>query len=1064
VRTLCASLFFLCVVLLMATAVYGQTTNAAVNGLVVDSSGAIVVGASVQAINDNTNAGYRTITNNEGVYALPNLPPGRYRIQVEKAGFKTLIKPDIVLNVQDARAINFTLQVGATSEAVTVEGGAPLVETQNATVSTVVDRQFAENLPMNGRSFQTLIELTPGVALTTSTSYDSGQFSVNGQRASSNYWTVDGVSANVGIGTNLPGNGLGGANGAVSVLGGTNSLVSVDALQEFRIQTSTYAPEFGRTPGAQISILTRSGTNQFHGTLFEYFRNDSLDASDWFVTHNHLPKPKERQHDFGGTFSGPIIRDRTFLFLSYEGLRLRLPLTRLTTVPDLTARQAAIPAVQPFLNAFPLPNGSDNIATGVAQFNASYSNPASLDAYSIRLDHIMDKLSLFGRYNYSPSSLVQRGGAGLFSLSTLQPINNTVQTATGGVTWIIGSAMVNDMRFNYSRTDASNHYEMDSFGGAAPLTAVPFPSGFGPGNGVFQFRIFSLKGPTVALGQGEKNLQRQFNFVDSLSVEKGSHGVKFGVDFRRLSPLVNPATYAQLAFFKNVSTAESGTLRRSFVGFNLSPTVQFRNLGIYAQDTWHALPRLTMTYGIRWDIDFAPRSNPSFPAVTGFDLSNLSNLALATVGTSAYKTTYGNFAPRFGVSYELTRSTVVRGGAGLFYDLATQEVGNLIDQGAYPYSATNAVFGSFPMSPATAAPPSITPPNAANQGSLTAFNPRLQLPYTLHWNFAVEQAFGKDQSVSASYIGAAGRRLIQTALVISPTPNIGFATLVMNAGTSDYNALQLKYQRRLSHGLQVLASYAWSHSIDTASAGSSFSASNFAVPGIDPRLNRGPSDFDIRHAGSAGIIYDVQVPKINAFANAILHGWSFETFLIAHSAAPVDVSDINFFAFNNGSAADVRPDVVPGQPFYLFGAQCVVLYGSCPGGRGFNPAAFADPPADPNTGRPLRQGTLGRNALRGFGAFQWDFAVHRDFPLRESLKLQFRLEVFNILNHTNLGPPGGLFLSAGNGGPCCGFGVASQTLGQYLSSGNVGGGGGGLSSLYQIGGPRSTQLALKLVF
>jgi hypothetical protein len=287
-----------CLVVFALSAV-GQSPNATVNGLVLDSSNQLIVGAEVIAVNDVTGVQYSTKANNEGVYLLPNLPPGPYRIQVSKVGFKTIIKPDITLNVQDALSINFTLPVGATLETVTVHGGAPLVNTENAAVSTVVDRQFAENLPMNGRSFQTLIDLTPGVVLTASNPNDSGQFSFNGQRASANYWMVDGVSANVGISASANlGNGFTGSLGSFSVQGGTNSLVSVDAMQEFRIQTSTYAPEFGRTPGGQISIVTRSGTNQFHGTAFDYLRNDLFDASNWFngFTNNPpLPKAKERQ-------------------------------------------------------------------------------------------------------------------------------------------------------------------------------------------------------------------------------------------------------------------------------------------------------------------------------------------------------------------------------------------------------------------------------------------------------------------------------------------------------------------------------------------------------------------------------------------------------------------------------------------------------------------------------------------------------------------------------------------------------------------------------------------------
>ena len=234
-----------------------------------------------------------------------------------------------------------------------------MINTTDGSVSTVVDQTFVKNMPLNGRSFQTLINLSPGVVAIPSNPENGGQFSVNGQRGSSNYWMVDGVSANVGIGVTTSGsgtgNGLGGALGSFSVLGGTNSLVSVDSMEEFRIQTSTYAPEFGRTPGGQISIVTRSGTNQFHGTIFDYFRNDILDANNWFNTSitPPLPKAKERQNDFGGTVGGPILKNRTFFFFSYEGLRLRLPQTALATVPDIAARQSAVPVMQPFLNAFP---------------------------------------------------------------------------------------------------------------------------------------------------------------------------------------------------------------------------------------------------------------------------------------------------------------------------------------------------------------------------------------------------------------------------------------------------------------------------------------------------------------------------------------------------------------------------------------------------------------------------------------------------------------------------------------------------------------------------------------
>jgi hypothetical protein len=400
---------FLFILFLLATGIAAiasaQTESASIHGTVTDPTGAFVPSAAVRLIDIDRGLESHGSTGNDGFFSFASVRSGHYRMEVEKSGFKLVRLTGITVNVQDNLEENFELTVGNVSQSITVEANADNVNITDGTVSTVVDRHFAESLPLNGRSFQSLIELTPGVVVTPSNILDNGQFSVNGQRADANYWMVDGVSANTGVGINTTygGNGIAGALPAFSVVGGTNSLVSVDAMQEFRIQTSTYAPEFGRTPGGQISIVTRSGTNQFHGTAFDYLRNDVLDANNWFngYTNNPpLPKAEERQNDFGGTLGGPILKDRTFFFFSYEGLRHRLPQTTLSTVPDLNARQNAVPAMQPFLNSYPLPNGTDNLATGIAQFNGSYSNPASLDAYSIRIDsQVNHNQTLFGRFN-----------------------------------------------------------------------------------------------------------------------------------------------------------------------------------------------------------------------------------------------------------------------------------------------------------------------------------------------------------------------------------------------------------------------------------------------------------------------------------------------------------------------------------------------------------------------------------------------------------------------------------------------------------------------------------------
>lgn len=1057
-------------VLMLVLPVHAQSTNGVLNGQVVDPSNSVIVGADIVAINDVTGVQYTTQTNGEGLYVLPNLPPGPYRLQVSKFGFKTIIKPDITLNVQDALALNFTLPVGSYSEVVTVESGAPLVNTESAAVSTVVDRQFAENLPLNGRSFQTLIQLTPGVVLTPVGSGDEGQFSVNGQRAASNYWMVDGVSASFGGGNARSGQGEGvsGALPGFSVQGGTNSLVSVDALQEFRIQTSTYAPEFGRSPGGQISIVTRSGTNQWHGTLFDYLRNDVLDANNWFagITKPPQPKPEERQNDFGGTFSGPVVRSKTFFFFSYEGLRLRLPTIGNVSVPAVAARQAAVPAAQALLNAFPLPNGAD-FGNDSAQFVKSFSNASTLNATSLRLDHTLNnKLTLFGRYNYSPSALVSR----TFQLSNIERTKDTIQTATVGVTWIASADVTNELRLNYSRLKSDSALTMDGFGGAIPMKTsdLNFPSGFGPDNAIFEAEIVSPL-QIMAVGHDGGFLQRQFNLVDSVLVQKGAHSVKIGIDYRRLTPTYNPRSYLFLPVFLSVSSAAAADLAEGIVFSARNTALRLQNLGAFAQDSWRIGTRLSLTYGLRWDLDFVPHSSPSFPAFENFDRSNLANVSLAPTGTSPYQTTYGNVAPRFGLAYQLSQKTgwerVVRGGFGVFFDLATQEQGNLLSSSQYPFGAAKIVFGpvfggtaTYPLSASDAAAPPIST-DALSTTGIEGYDPALKLPYTLQWNVAVEQSLGARQSISASYVAAIGRRLLQSGDVASPNSTFQQIQFVTNAATSDYHALQIQCQRRVSHGLQALASYTWAHAIDSASAGSD-TGSNFGntfVPGIDPSKERGPSDYDLRNSMSVGLTYEIPGLHLKSFARSLSSGWSVQSLIQAHSAPPVNVYYSDFAQQSNAFNADIaiRPNVVPGIPLYLYGPQY-------PGGKVFNNTpdqggpgclgAFCPPSLGPN-GNPV-QGNFPRNALRGFGATQWDLAVHRNFPVHDSLKLEFRAELFNVLNHPNFGPPVGDLNDAQ-------FGKSTQMLSRALAGSA---GTGGFSSFYQVGGPRSIQLALKLQF
>jgi len=1023
-----------------------QSTNASLTGRITDPSKALIADAKIAAISDSTNVRYETMTSVVGEYHLTNLPPGPYRIEIERPGFRKILKPDVILHVQDALEIDFEMTLGSTSETITVEAGAPLVNTESGTVSTVIDRTFVDNLPLNGRSIQTLMLLTPGAVVTAAIFDDQGQFSVNGQRADANYFTVDGVSANFGVtGYIVMVQTASGALPALSASGGTNSLVSVDAMQEFRIQTSSFAPEFGRTPGGQISIATRSGTNAFHGSMFEYFRNSVLDAKDWFVNYNSLAKPEERLNDFGGVFGGPVFKDKTFFFFSYEGLRLRQPSTQQTAVPDAATRQQAPEAIRPYLNAYPLANGAA-LPGGFAQFSSSYSNPSTLDATSIRVDHaISSKLNAFGRYNYSPSGLRERGP--LLStarvLSMTNSVSSSIQTLTTGLTELIKPGITNEVRANYSNHRLGLKYSLDTFGGATPLPdSALFPPGYSSANSAFLFLINGAG--EYAQGKFGTNEQRQLNLVDNLSVTKGGHQLKFGVDYRWLAPFSSPFSYRQFVQFSGLTAAPGGALSGTAV-FGQASAFQAnallsQNFSLYGQDAWKITPRLTLTYGLRWDVNPPLKGkNSSNDPFTVVGLNNPATMTLAPRGTPLYQTTYGNVAPRLGLAYQLSGKhnwdATLRAGFGIFYDLGQGSLGGVTTY--FPYFASKPiVFAPFPLSLQDATPPAFTlnPPVS----TIIVADPHLKLPRTYQWNIALEQSIGSNQSLSATYIGAIGRDLLRETNLTNLNPNFSFVGLTDNTATSDYHALQLKLQRRFSRGLQGLASYTFSHSIDISST-DAFATYLYTPAGIaSPAVDRGNSDFDIRHSFTAGVTYELPAPTSHKFVHAVTGGWSVDGLVLARSAQPVDVVGGIFFVA--GAALYPRPNVNPEVPLELHDTQY-------PGGKIFNKAAFTAPPAG-------QQGNFGRNVLRGFGASQTDVALQRQFHLTDKVALRVRAEFFNILNHPNFGNPNNNLTNQF-------FGRSTQTLANSLGAG---GSSGGFNPLYQIGGPRSIQLVLKIQF
>jgi len=1009
--------------------------NAELSGLITDPSGLAVPRARVVVQSVNTAAARTVFSNQQGEYSVPALLPGPYDITIEATGFRPIHQNAVVLEVNQRARLAFALTVGSNPESITVQGSAPLLNASDASVSTLIGNRFVENLPLNGRTFSTLIDLTPGVVLTPTNLYEQGQFSVNGQRPDANYFLVDGVSANLGTaggGSTLLQGGAGQLP-ATSAFGGTSNLVSLDALEEFRIQTSTFAPEYGRTPGAQISVVTKSGTNTFHGTAFEYFRNDKLDANDWFANRSALARPELRQNDFGGVLGGPIRKDKLFFFGSCEGLRVRQPQVANTYVPSLASRQNAPAAVQPLLDAFPLPNGPD-LGNGTAAFSASYSDPATLNSSGIRIDYLLsERVTIFGRYSDAPSSLDQR----VAGISRVQNVKYRTQTVTFGTNQALTPRLTNEFRFNYSRSRANNFRTLDNFGGAVPPPDSALYPSFAPPPGS-SFEFFAGPGLLFFSGKLGDNLQQQFNVTDNVSRIIGAHQLKFGVDYRRLSPESGYFPYQVQYIFSSLSNVLANTLPQVLITSRTPATLIFSNWSLFAQDTWKATRTLTVTYGLRWEYNAAPSSpNGTLPfTVTGVD--NLATMKLAPPGTPLWKPQKDDFAPRLGVAWQPLPNLVIRVGAGIFYDMGYSAVAD--GTSAFPYVQTKAILNSsFPLSAAAAAPPpfTTTPPVSL----LSVVDPNHILPRTYEWNAAVERTLGKADLFTVTYLGAAGRKLMRQDLYNAPNPNFtGEFDLMRNGADSSYQALQAQFRHRLTNGLQTLLSYTWAHSIDDASSDAYYL---HVPPGNSASSQeRGPSDYDIRQTFSGAVSYNIPAPG-GGIWKSTFGNWSTDSIVYARTAPPVNVvTGLNPFPGSSLSAANSvqRPDLVSGAPLWISDPNVA-------SGKKIDQAAFTTP-----TG-PV-QGNLGRNALRGFGATQVDLTLRRQFRLRERLSLQARADFFNLFNHPNFGPPTNYMTS-----PL--FGQSTQMLGASLGSG---GQNGGLNPLYQIGGPRSAQLALKLVF
>ncbi len=997
-----------CLLLLVSAGLEGQDF-AQVSGVIRDSSEAVVPGAVVTVVNQATGIRRWCRSNDEGSYLIASLQPGSYKMTVRKDGFQTVARLGLRFEVAQNARVDFVLEVGGTEQEVTVDGGPAPVNLDDGSVGMVIGRKTIEALPQDGRNLVGLLELTPGVLVTPATAGEAGQFTANGQRANTNYFTLDGISANTGVsGTGIPAQFSSGSLPGMTAFGSTHNLISIEALEEFRIATSSFAPEFGRLPGAQVIVSSRSGTNEFHGAAFESLRNEALGANDWFANAAGLRRGVLRYNNFGGVFGGPVRRNRTFFFTSYEGLRLRQPLTWSAAVPSQALRQYAPGPVQPILRAFAQPNGRD-LGEGLAELTASASRPSRLDAGSARLDHsIGPRLSLFARYSRTPSET----DAGYSQVNHSSFLSESV---TAGMTALIGAGMNNELRVNTTSSTVDGEWRNTDDGGAVPLdlSLLPLPVAVPREKSFYQLTVAGVG--QLITGVTGANSERQFNLVDTISLSRGTHQFRFGGDYRRLRLNRGGPPYSVGVSFE--SLADLAANQNMLLVFSEAEQVSsvVRNISFFVQDTWRVRPRLTVTYGSRWELNPSSASMRNAAEPAG---GAQSTIQLPQRGASLWRMGYTNFGPRLGIAYGLTPSgrSVLRAGAGVYYDAGFSAQADAVN-GA-PFNSLRMSFG-MPYARAAAAMPVLIQYGVA---------PDLRLPYSVEWNVSVEHGFGGTSTASISYVGSAGRALLRREAFLRPDIGAVEVAVATNHGSSDYNALQVQYRRKVSRGLQGMVSYNWSHSLDTVSWSS---ALQLVQPGFGANDDRGSSNFDVRHSVAAAFAWDIP--------SGLARGWTLHGIFRARTGFPIDVLT-RPDAFGLGLSNVVRPDRVDGEPLWIADPNA-------PGGVLLNRAAFSLPHG-------LTQGSLGRNAIAGFGMHQLDLALRRRFGLSESAAVQLRVEAFNLLNHANFGDPVRFLAS-----PL--FGRSASMLNLMLGSGTPN---SGLAPALQMGGPRSLQLGLRFEF
>jgi hypothetical protein len=992
-----------------------QAVGATISGTVRDASGAAIAGAQVTVRDIETGATRDLVSDAEGVYSAPSLAVGRYQVTVQKAGFNTQSETGINLAVGQRAVVDLALAVGKVEQQVSVTDVPLAINTTTQPTSGLVSARQVKELPLNGRSYDELITLNPASvnttgersgAVGTSNSSPGNMFAVAGHRPQDNLYLLNGIEYTGASEINVTPGGVSG------------ELLGVDAVREFNVVSDTYGAEYGKRTGAQISIDTESGTNQVHGSVFEFLRNSALDARNYFDQGNI---PIFQRNQFGGALGGPLVKNKLLLFGNYEGLRQNLSLSDVTLVPDNASRAAAAPDVQPLLDLWPVQNGAE-LGSGIAE---AYSHPLQ----RIREDFGTTRLD----YNLSPTdtaAVVYTIDDSTANTPTVNPLSLDYETLreqvlSGQEEHVFSSSLLNTFRAGFSRASyfftGETPVDLPGWVAGKPIGAVVVGGGTAL-NGASQ-----ISGAGTNAGSNLNVARNLFTVADHVYLTRGKNQLEAGVWLQRIQSNSNLAQdqYGQASF-----GSLNAFLQGSVSTFTVVPSpteLGWRSLegAGFVQDTMHVLPNLELRAGFRfestngWNEAQGRASNYVFNSQGVLETQ-------PRIANSAFTNNRAKFLPepRFGIAWQPKQngSTVIHAGIGV-YDSLLDSLDYRLDQNA-PFNTTetlkNVQVSALHFVPGT-------PPPAGSKVSPSGIQPDAYTPTSISYSFNVEQKLAADTSIIMGYIGFHGyhqilsedvNEPIPTICPASPCPNtlpagtvyypanapnanpkLGASTTWISDGISNYNALTVDFHRHFQQGLQLRGVYTYSKSLDDGTAWNSSVGANapgFVMYPSDPKLDYGRANSDVRNVAVFNATYELPFGQGKRFlANAsgwqqkAIGGWTASEIATLQSGFPF-TPQLGFNPTNNGDSRNpIRPSVNPN-----FHGK-VIQGGPA---QYFNPNAFIVPIAG-------TYGNLGRNTLTGPGISELDLSLRKNTELTRRLNLQFRAEFFNILNRTNFGIP-----------------------------------------------------------